>query len=396
MKTLFLILLSATSAFGEIAPRWSRSGFLRDIESVQKAQTLISWRSDEESDSPLRLVWKTADGESKKIEVKTCEDYLAARDLHYWPQSNRDRLKEHRFRFRCESLRRIVEAKPSKESYLKDYVFHIASINELPPCVGGMGGVEGYRDSVDKAMGTLTSWKSFSPQKTVVRADKDELVFQDKDEAITAMFAVWGDFNGDGIEDVLALVATQPSGLNGSYKDFQAMALTRLKGERFFRALGEQGTWACLPQLAIKVGECRGDSLDLERQNFLAKLKTKGYLKALEHWSGFYERCLTTFGEERRLNFLADLSGAALSAKKWGMCESYANQGLQTSATEWTSTRTVLRSLAKNKDVCTAKIRMADPSKRLPTAEESDDGALQVSEPLDPWVTPQPVSDPLR
>lgn len=393
MKRLLFILLCGAVAHGEIAPRWTRGGFLRDIDTAQKAQEQISWRAGEESDEALNLVWKGADGIDKTLEVKTCEDYLEARDLHYWPKTNRDRIREHRFRFRCEALRRITEAKPSKESYLKDYSFHTGALGELPPCVGGMGGVEGYRDAVEKAMATLTSWKSFAPDKTVVRAEKNEMVFQNREETITVDFVVWGDFNADGIEDVLALVATQPSGLGGSYKDYQAVALTRLKGETFFRALGEQGVWACLPQVGIKLTECRGDVLDEQRRQFETKLKAKNYVRALEFWSGVFDRCRTTLAEEKRLNFLADLSGTALAAKRWEQCETLAKQGLESAPTDWTSTRTVVRSLEKNRDVCAAKIRIVDPSKRLPTSVESEDGALQVSEPLDPWVTPQPVLD---
>ena len=382
---------------GTIPVRWTRgqSGYLKDVDSREKAQKLISWHSDEESERPLRLILQTSGGETKRLQVKNCEDYLEARDLHYRPEASEDRSHEHYFRFRCESLRRITEAKPSKVSYLRDYRFHSGSLKELPPCVGAMGGVDGYRTAVERALETLSSWKSFAPDKTVVRAEKEAIVFQDKDETITAEMSVWGDFNGDGIEDVLLLTATQPSGIDGRYKDYSAVALTRFKGESFFRALGELGDWACRPQTSLKVGVCRWDHVDEQRLTFVNAIKAKQYDRALAFWRDVFTKCELLMSEERRLNFLADLSAVANRAGKNEECKNLAQRGLATEATSWTSTQTAIRSLKQNYAICEGQIRF-DPKKRpKPNAGVSDE-VLQVDEVLYPWEAQERNADPRR
>ncbi len=390
MKIISLHFLLSLLALAELPVRWSRTGVLKDIKSVEQARDLITWKSDEEFEFPLRLFWVDGRGIKKTLEVKKCEDYLAARDLHYRPLSNSDRREERRFRYRCESLRRITEAKPSKESYLKDYKFSSGSLGELPPCLGGMGGSSGYGESVDRAMESLGSWHSFAPDKSVVRAQGNEIVFQDREETITAEFMVWGDFNNDGIEDVLALVATQSQGMDQQYKDYQAVALTRLKGESFFRALGEQGEWACLPQLNIQQDECRWDTIDSRRSVFLGHLKKKQYEKALSYWSGLFEKCEKKISEERKLHFLVDLSHAAYQANRFEVCEKFTKTGLQTTATEWTSTKSVLRALAQNHDLCVAKLRIKNPKLREAASEVSDEGILQPGEAEPSWAPARP------
>ncbi len=390
-------VLKDPAVTGTIPVRWNRdrNGYLTDVDTREKAQALVTWRSDERTEKPLRLIWKGPQGETKRVQVRTCEEYLDTRDLHYRPEASEDRKLEHWFRFRCESLRRIVEAQPSRESYVRDYRFHQGSLTELPPCVGAMGGVDGYRTSVERALETLSSWKSFAPDKTVVRADQHEIVFQNKDETVTAEASVWGDFNGDGIEDVLLLTATQPSGIDSRYKDYAAVALTRYRGERFFRALGEQGEWACRPQTALKVTECRWDHIDEQRATFVASLKGKQFQKAFDFWKGIFSKCEETMSEERRLNFLADLSAAAQRAGNSEVCRDLAKRGLATEAKDWTSTQTVIRSLKQNYALCDSKVRF-DPAKRPRPNSGFEGEALQVEDPLYPWEDQNPNDDPRR
>jgi hypothetical protein len=149
--------------------------------------------------------------------VATCEEYLAAKKEGFEPSdgSTAGQADESFFKHPCATLEHLGRAKPSKQSFLADYHFSASSLADFPDCVDA---------------GSKTKVTAVRPHGFTFADDAQEVVLE---------LVAWGDWNGDGIEDVLANVGTYAVG--GTLRTYTNVTFTRKAGEKVFRVVKEGG-----------------------------------------------------------------------------------------------------------------------------------------------------------
>lgn len=185
---------------------------------------------DEYSGKKHELILVNDNGQ--KYKVATYQQYKELQSKGYYPETNWDILYQFRFIENCTSLERIKRAKPSKISYLKDFDVTNYPLEYLPPTLDLIN----TSDEIAKAKGAVKlgkTWKEYDPTATYTVEDEYSIHIEDdrsniyngKDIYITQQ--AWGDFNDDGIEDVLLLVKYFIK--EATYRSCEHTLLTMLK-----------------------------------------------------------------------------------------------------------------------------------------------------------------------
>lgn len=129
----------------------------------------------------------------------------------------------------CYAGRVIATAVPAKKSFVKDFIFNAATLRELPPDMGffisnsEMEKLERAKKQGDQLGSFLTGAKfSFknTPNEKVA-----EIKYSD-DSKQTFVLTAKGDFNNDGIEDLLIYTVSSVAG--GTYRAIGLYAITKL------------------------------------------------------------------------------------------------------------------------------------------------------------------------
>jgi hypothetical protein len=158
--------------------------------------------------------------------VSTCTQYLRAIDDGYQPQDTFDASQESFFKSRCAPLWFLRASQPSRESHVKDLRLDgPAPLSKLPGKLNLF--VASPTEEEEAAMARGESLAALNPKAKVTRKDAISLVFVDLEgqfETTIDMIA-WGDFDRDGLEDVL-LFQTGHS-LEGSFRSYGHRIVTR-------------------------------------------------------------------------------------------------------------------------------------------------------------------------
>jgi hypothetical protein len=172
--------------------------------------------------------------EGRSKTVRSCGQYLAATDAGYQPAdaSTFGIDQAGLFALRCPMLREIAKAHPSQQSDLQTFRFTRRSLEELPACVAeGCGADAGGASKGATLAGAH-----------VVEASEGHLDFAADDQEVLLDVAAWGDFDGDGREDILVQVQTRAS--DGECRSYGQVILTRWPGERVL-AVADPGSTNC-------------------------------------------------------------------------------------------------------------------------------------------------------
>ncbi|HSY50824.1 MAG TPA: hypothetical protein VLC46_18615 [Thermoanaerobaculia bacterium] len=167
----------------------------------------------------------------KTTKVRTCREYDAAIEQRLLLMTGTQRTPE--FLRECKVLRFLKKANAASSSCIEGYQLTKKSPDELPPSLGYVISGE-QAEAVDKAEQVNWSWRKFSPElefhvlsPTTLTATGQGVV--DKLEVMG-----FGDFNHDGIQDMLVWISDYGG---GTLVHYDAIVLTRKDKKSGFHTL---------------------------------------------------------------------------------------------------------------------------------------------------------------
>lgn len=216
MLALLFVLAVAQPAAHPV--RW-----LEEVAPPGRAALEARLAQPVKNEIPDPLVEETRDG---RTVIRTCTDYAAAKKRRWEPANNFQIAVEAAFREQCEVGALILAAKPSRQSFLDTFTLDTSALDRLPPTLSyALSGDAERAASEAERLGK--SWKTFKPAAIVVETPSThELVVEEPDDArIDLRIKAFGDFDGDGVEDVLIFVSTHAIG--ASFQSYEPIVLTR-------------------------------------------------------------------------------------------------------------------------------------------------------------------------
>ena len=166
-------------------------------------------------------------------EIRTCADYLRALK-HDWGGSGNtyEQSIESFFKDECDVMWLVLAAKPSRVSYVRGFKLDESALDLLPPSLSFNLSAE-QEEAADQAEQSGLSWKKYNPEMKLVGKKLNEItVDEDPFSRVILEIKAFGDFNGDGVEDVLLFRASYLT--QGTARDYTPVILTRLtQGGRF-------------------------------------------------------------------------------------------------------------------------------------------------------------------
>ncbi len=195
------VLLAVTCAIGSrpAPPRaralearvwWSASLRLRSLADVGKA--LAAPMPD---DFPVRV------GE-KETTVRTCRDFLGIAGKPFDTEDDTDWNAIWYQGMRCFALDWLSRARPAARSFFAGFDWSKVRLTDLPPELGLPISPE-ERRTVKQASAACKSLRDLDAGARVVRRKGDDIVVRGRDWAGTLTLLGRGDFDGDGIDDLM-------------------------------------------------------------------------------------------------------------------------------------------------------------------------------------------------
>lgn len=197
--------------------RWTAKIKIKDLKDVEaRINKPVDLSVAGEGDNELIL---TNDNDEKdKVKIHTVKEWWDYRRKGYAPYSTYDITMAGWFTFEAGNLQFLKTAIPSKISYLSNFVFSKEAIKYLPASL-----ISGYYDD-DEIANAISLSKLGNKLKVKVIDDYNiEIEYEDMMHSIKLL--AWGDFNHDGIEDILVHIAHYAVG--GTMRDYQSAVLTR-------------------------------------------------------------------------------------------------------------------------------------------------------------------------
>lgn len=153
------------------------------------------------------------DGENKK--ALTCSEYLSDRKMGYEPQNNAEMAAASYYISYCIPLYDLTQTKPAQISNLRD--FDLWTDYQGLPADVIMPNLSG-----DGPKGTFIA---AYPNAKVKFVKTNEIQLTNKDQMADVTLLAWGDYNGDGIDDMMLSVSHYTT--SGTYKAYDIVWLTR-------------------------------------------------------------------------------------------------------------------------------------------------------------------------
>jgi hypothetical protein len=183
----------------------------------------------------LALPWYFSDNmrhdNGKVVDVNSCASMIELTTQGYSAlKTNEQEMFDAMFHI-CKTWQIMADFKASKQSFLGDIEFNKAFSNITPPQLA----LVISRDD-ERRLAKSASWEDMSQIKSVEKLNNEQAIFVDSTggkQKITLMAK--GDYNGDGIEDVLFYMENSVEG--GSYSSVYAYVLTRLSSDVPFTLL---------------------------------------------------------------------------------------------------------------------------------------------------------------
>lgn len=194
---------------------------------------------------------RSGEGVAPSRVVKTGREWLAALQDGYYAVTSIEMGEEAGFKFHYEPMLLLRDhARPSKVSYVDKYEFTDASIRQLPVTIHPVYDMamreaisagrkfpnlpDNWEDRSKPLPVDSPAWPRFSEvfdgARTEIQQPNATHVIEGTEEYGKDIFLriiAWGDFNGDGVEDMLLTSSTSFKGGTGRYD--QLLLLTRLE-----------------------------------------------------------------------------------------------------------------------------------------------------------------------
>jgi hypothetical protein len=151
-------------------------------------------------------------------------------ELHsknFRPTSGVEETPDSGARLRCETLKLIETAKAAEQSYVRDLSWDRDMLSILPLEIATSVHDDDTR-AIDAARAAGKSFKDFDPKaRAKARTNKEtlEIVQGDKQMMILMYPMAWGDFNGDGIDDMA--MTTVNGAVHGTLSYSRLLTVTR-------------------------------------------------------------------------------------------------------------------------------------------------------------------------
>lgn len=262
MRTLgvTLLVLALPIAYGEsgagptsstpkksLPVRWTAAVDLKDLQSVEAA---LDRRVTTPYGEPLVLRKDFGDADTRS--VTTGREWCKAMEDGYGAYTTSDMVSQSWFELTVGTILLLTNARPSVVSYVGDFQFGTNALNDLP-CTLHPRWQEFVETAVetgrtfadlpadwkqpDERFGLVGYYKDSSPSYAAVFPDavvgerraEEAVILQGTEEdglRIVLTLVARGDFDGDGIEDLLMQQSTYYRGGSGRY--YQHVVLTRL------------------------------------------------------------------------------------------------------------------------------------------------------------------------
>ena len=164
--------------------------------------------------------------DEKNVTNCNCREYLGLKEKGFHAEDTYSIAMESWFKSTCYSLRYLEKAIPSRISYLKNFRLTNAPLKNLPLTLDLILSGDDEREAkaaLEKGM----TWKDFAPDAKVEVTNPNEIVIKREDSETNLTLLAWGDFNHDGVEDILLDVSHSVT--SGTYRDYGHVILTRLE-----------------------------------------------------------------------------------------------------------------------------------------------------------------------
>ena len=234
--TLLVLLLSSTTACAE------QSGADKstpDVASVSSVQVYPGFElgnlladpqpvSSQAEVGPLLVrswyaaVEVSAGGSKVRQPIDNCKQYLKVRDHHLQPVKEFERAAYQEFGLMCLAARDIIRAEPATENYLQDFKLDQSAPQQLPKQLA-LVIAENEQQRMMKN-DRLQFWSQVEAAKLTSSKDHHAVYAVDGAEQTLSLLAS-GDFNRDGINDLLLMSRDRVSG--GSYSGMRMWLITR-------------------------------------------------------------------------------------------------------------------------------------------------------------------------
>lgn len=175
-----------------------------------------------ENEGVTGLQMSSASAGMQSREVHSCAEYAAAQRDGLAALSTFDMSIESFFKEACGTLQAIAAAKPAQRSYLSSPHVSLGDLNLLPTTAVSMIVTT---PAPARTLGDLVS----AGGVTVSKKDANTLEIQAGATAGQLKEIARGDFNGDGLEDILAFQAVHAE--DGTFRAYDTEILTRRSAE---------------------------------------------------------------------------------------------------------------------------------------------------------------------
>ena len=162
-----------------------------------------------------------ADGEQA---VRNCQEFFLAEKNELEPFGANEFVPYRLMGVSCKAISLSLGFKEPAETYLGTFALNKALVSKLPPELAFF--VSASRRETILSDPRIQSWADVDKIVAVKRTNEYQAVFVDSDKHEREFFVLTrGDYNGDGVEDILLKSVNSVSG--GSYVSAQLFVLTR-------------------------------------------------------------------------------------------------------------------------------------------------------------------------
>ena len=160
-------------------------------------------------------------------QIRTCADYARAMKNGWRNNANTfEMTMAASFKDQCDVPLLVLAAKPSRVSYVQNFKLDEAALDLLPPTLS-FTPVGELEEAADAAERQGLSWKKFKPGLKLLKKGANWMVVEEPGESrIELEIKAFGDFNGDGSEDVLLFKSTNV--IEGTFSSYYPVMLTRI------------------------------------------------------------------------------------------------------------------------------------------------------------------------
>ena len=160
---------------------------------------------------------------SRSAVAGNCADYLLYVPQGFEPASDMEGRVLRSWGVDCDALKALEHVRAAKRSFLKGFVLNASALRSLPPEMSTSLSNDAA-ESAKRADAEGLSWAAFR-RGAKAEQQGDKLVIADGSTRTTLEIYARGDFNGDGLEDLL--VRDDSSVVRGTYTDSRLFVLTR-------------------------------------------------------------------------------------------------------------------------------------------------------------------------